>query len=404
MWQILEPNIETVRRRLAAEFGCDPRRSPSRATPARRCRSRRSASTSSPATRSSRPNQDYGRMLDTWDQRVRRDGIKLTQGLVPGAAAIAGRPGRRAPVARSRRDEGAALLPHHQPDRADLPGAATSATMARARGIKTIVDGAHAFAHFPFKLAATSGCDYYGTSLHKWLLAPIGTGFLYVRRERIADLWPLRPAAESAATTTSASSRRSARTRRRTTTRSPRRSRSTRHRQRAQGGAAALPPRPVGDAAEAAGARQNPHQPGSGALLCDRNSADRRGADGKGRVAGCGIAGGSSPRRSSMPSTRACASPRTFTRPSRRSIPSRRPWKRSSRTAPTDAGGHSPRSPVPPFPKLHTSPLRAKEKMRTVPVGGKAVRRVCSRPEADRQAPCESADEQVREPRRIIPA
>ena len=64
---------------------------------------------------------------------------------------------------------------------------------ARARGIVTIVDGAHAFAHFPFKLSDLE-CDYYGTSLHKWLLAPVGTGFLYVRKERIAKHWPLTPA------------------------------------------------------------------------------------------------------------------------------------------------------------------------------------------------------------------
>ena len=60
------------------------------------------------------------------------------------------------------------------------------------------MDGAHAFAHFPYK-AGDLGCDYYGTSLHKWLLAPIGTGFLYVRRENIRSLWPLTPAAESKA-------------------------------------------------------------------------------------------------------------------------------------------------------------------------------------------------------------
>jgi selenocysteine lyase/cysteine desulfurase len=62
--------------------------------------------------------------------------------------------------------------------------------MARSRGIETIVDGAHAFAHFPFKRDDLD-CDYYGTSLHKWLLAPRGTGFLYVRKEKIAGLWPL---------------------------------------------------------------------------------------------------------------------------------------------------------------------------------------------------------------------
>ena len=58
--------------------------------------------------------------------------------------------------------------------------------MARERGILTMVDGAHAFAHFPFKLADLE-CDYYGTRLHKRLLAPHGTGFLYVRRDRIAS-------------------------------------------------------------------------------------------------------------------------------------------------------------------------------------------------------------------------
>jgi isopenicillin-N epimerase len=62
--------------------------------------------------------------------------------------------------------------------------------MARARNILTIVDGAHAVSHFPFKLSDLE-CDYYGTSLHKWTYAPIGTGFLYVRRDRIASTWSM---------------------------------------------------------------------------------------------------------------------------------------------------------------------------------------------------------------------
>ena len=69
------------------------------------------------------------------------------------------------------------------------------ARMARARGIITIVDGAHAVAHFPFKLRDLE-MDYYGTSLHKWLLAPTGTGFLFVRRDRVAKTWPLQAAPE----------------------------------------------------------------------------------------------------------------------------------------------------------------------------------------------------------------
>ena len=119
-------------------------------------------------------------MLDTWEQRVRRDRIRLTKISFP-------------------------VPPPSLDDLADrLIAALTPATKvlhfchitnltgqifpvrricdeARRRGIKTVVDGAHAFAHFPFK-ARDLGCDFYGTSLHKWLLAPIGTGFLYVRR------------------------------------------------------------------------------------------------------------------------------------------------------------------------------------------------------------------------------
>ncbi len=62
--------------------------------------------------------------------------------------------------------------------------------LARPKGIQGFVDGAHAFAHFPFTRDEL-GADYYGTSLHKWLHAPIGTGFLYVRRDKIKSLWPL---------------------------------------------------------------------------------------------------------------------------------------------------------------------------------------------------------------------
>jgi len=62
--------------------------------------------------------------------------------------------------------------------------------MARVRGIPVIVDGAHALAHFDFQLRDLD-CDYYGVSLHKWLNAPHGTGLLYVRRDKIATLWPL---------------------------------------------------------------------------------------------------------------------------------------------------------------------------------------------------------------------
>jgi selenocysteine lyase/cysteine desulfurase len=63
---------------------------------------------------------------------------------------------------------------------------------ARKRNIISIVDGAHTFAHMDFKIKDFDP-DYFGTSLHKWLCAPFGTGMLYVRKENISGLWPLFP-------------------------------------------------------------------------------------------------------------------------------------------------------------------------------------------------------------------
>jgi isopenicillin-N epimerase len=195
MWQILEPNIESVRRRLAASFGCDTEemaitRNASEALQIAQLGIDLEAGDEVVTT-----NQDYGRMLDTWEQRVRRDGIRLTKVSFPV-------PPKNMDVLAERLLS--AITPAtkvlHFCHITNLTGQIFPVKRicdeARKRGIKTIVDGAHAYAHFPFT-AADLGCDYYGTSLHKWLLAPIGTGFLYVRREHIASLWPLTPAAES---------------------------------------------------------------------------------------------------------------------------------------------------------------------------------------------------------------
>ena len=193
MWQVLEPNIETVRRRLAAEFGCDAEELAITRNASEALQIAQLGIDLKRGDEVVTTNQDYGRMLDTWEQRVRRDGIKLSKISFP-------------------------VPPRSHGELADrLLGAITPATKvlhfchitnltgqifpvrricdeARRRGVRTIVDGAHAFAHFPYK-APDLACDFYGTSLHKWLLAPIGTGFLYVRRDLIPTLWALTPAA-----------------------------------------------------------------------------------------------------------------------------------------------------------------------------------------------------------------
>lgn len=65
-------------------------------------------------------------------------------------------------------------------------------TQAREKGIFTLVDGAHSLAHIDFKISDLQ-CDAYASSLHKWLCAPIGTGMLYVRQDKIASVWPMYP-------------------------------------------------------------------------------------------------------------------------------------------------------------------------------------------------------------------
>ena len=63
---------------------------------------------------------------------------------------------------------------------------------AHKRGIEVLIDGAHSFAHLAYKIPDLGG-DYYGTSLHKWLSAPIGSGMLWIKKEKISKVFPLIP-------------------------------------------------------------------------------------------------------------------------------------------------------------------------------------------------------------------
>ena len=67
--------------------------------------------------------------------------------------------------------------------------------MAHEKGVEVMVDGAHAVAQLIYTLPEL-GCDYYGASLHKWLAVPLGVGMLYVKKEKIAKIWPLIAEAE----------------------------------------------------------------------------------------------------------------------------------------------------------------------------------------------------------------
>jgi selenocysteine lyase/cysteine desulfurase len=189
MWQLLEPQVETVRTGLAEAFGCD--REEIAIT--------RNASESleillmgldlKPGDEILTTTQDYPRMLTTLRQRERREGLILKTISLPVPPKDLSEITQA--FARSITPRTRLILISHQ---VNLTGQITPVRevceLARARGIETIVDGAHSFAQFDFR-RDDLGCDYFGTSLHKWLYAPKGTGMLYVRRDRVERLWPL---------------------------------------------------------------------------------------------------------------------------------------------------------------------------------------------------------------------
>lgn len=189
MWRDLEPRIEVVRREVAREFGCDPEEMAITRNASEGLLTLINGIDLKPGDEVLLSNQNYGRMINGWKQRARRQGIVVKEISFPvpctspkeivEAFAAGITPRTRVMEITHITNLTGQMLPVKE-----------LVAMARAKGVETFVDGAHAFAQFPFT-RDDLGCDYYGTSLHKWLLAPIGTGFLYVRRDKIPTIWPM---------------------------------------------------------------------------------------------------------------------------------------------------------------------------------------------------------------------
>jgi selenocysteine lyase/cysteine desulfurase len=189
MWQILEPQSETIRTGLAEVFGCDREEIAITRGASESLETLLMGLDLKSGDEVLSSTQDYGRMLTTLRQREMREGLKLKLIKIPIA------PDNVDDIAsafeRAVTPKTKLILISHQ---INLTGQILPVRkicdMARARGIETIVDGAHSFAQFDFK-RDDLGCDYFGTSLHKWIFAPKGTGMLYVRKEKIPKVWPL---------------------------------------------------------------------------------------------------------------------------------------------------------------------------------------------------------------------
>src|ERR1051326_1556310 len=185
----LERQIESVRRRLAAAAGCDAEEMAITRNSSESLENAQYGVDLKPGDEVLTTNQDYPRMLTTFRQRERREGIVLKTISFPVPPPSMDDLYNR--FERAVTPKTKLILVCHITNRTgQIFPVKRICQMAHARNIPVIVDGAHAFSHFPFKISDLD-CDYYGVSLHKWTYAPVGTGFLYVRRSRIASTWPL---------------------------------------------------------------------------------------------------------------------------------------------------------------------------------------------------------------------
>jgi isopenicillin-N epimerase len=189
MWGVLEPRIESVRRELARDFGCDPEEMAIVRNASEANETMIFGLDLQKGDEVILTTQNYPRMQNAWRQRERRDGIVIKWVKLETPPRSADYYVQQIAAAITPRTKVIETM-HISFMTGYIAPVKQIVELARPKGIQVFVDGAHAYAHFPFTRDEL-GADYYGTSLHKWLMAPIGTGFLYVRRDRIKSLWPL---------------------------------------------------------------------------------------------------------------------------------------------------------------------------------------------------------------------
>jgi len=184
------PRLEPIRAGLAAMLGCD----------AEEIAITRNATESLHAVLLGLPLQagdevltttlDYWAMLDALDQRRERDGVVVKKLRIPVPCANLNEIVEIFEKAIGPKTR-LILISHPINLNGQLFPVRAISRMAHARGVEVVVDAAQSFGLMEYKMASDLECDYLGTSLHKWLQAPKGTGLLYVKRDKIAKVWPL---------------------------------------------------------------------------------------------------------------------------------------------------------------------------------------------------------------------
>ena len=194
MWRIVDQGREPLRKNLAQLAGCDKEevalhRNASEALETIIFGLELKAGDEVVLTK-----QDYPNMIAAWKQREKREGIKLVWVNLDLPSEDENYLVKQYTDAFSPKTKVVQITHMINWIGQKLP-VRRIADAAKKKNIDVLVDGAHTFAQFEF-LVPDLHCDYFGTSLHKWLGAPIGTGMLYVRKEKIKNVWPLFGAGE----------------------------------------------------------------------------------------------------------------------------------------------------------------------------------------------------------------
>jgi selenocysteine lyase/cysteine desulfurase len=189
MWRILDQGRETLRANLARIAGCSKEEIAINRNASEGLETIIFGLTLKPGDEIVAARQDYPNMVHAWNQRVLRDGIKINwvnlelptedENYLVQQYVNAFTPKTKVVHITHIINWNGQILPVRK-----------IAEAARKRGIEVIVDGAHSFAHVDFSVPDL-GADYFATSLHKWLYAPIGSGLLYVKKDKIKNLYPL---------------------------------------------------------------------------------------------------------------------------------------------------------------------------------------------------------------------
>lgn len=189
MWRTLDAGREPLRGRLAELAGCDAEEIAINRNSSEALETVIFGLRLEPGDEIVLTKQDYPNMINAWKQREKRDGIVLKwlnfDFPIEDKDQIVST-FKKAFTSKTK----IVHITHMINWMGQVLPAREIADEAHKRGIEVLVDAAHSFVHIDFKISDLN-CDYFGTSLHKWLCAPFGTGMLYVKKDKIKNLYPL---------------------------------------------------------------------------------------------------------------------------------------------------------------------------------------------------------------------